>query len=460
MDALSSLLDRVRRAWLTLKHPALRRRNQAYVKVWLGRLVLWGGAVGVGMLAVGFAHLSDLAIHHFRAAAADHPWWPFLLTPLGGALCVWVTRRWFPGSEGSGIPQTIAEMSRPEDAGWKPLLSLRIIVGKIFIGVAAVGSGFSLGREGPTVQVGASLLNALHRLLPGGLHIPRTHMLVAGGAAGIAAAFNTPLAGIVFAIETLSRNVESRMSGLIITAIVLAGIVSQAFLGKASYFGQIAIAGTDREMALAVAITALVCGVSGGLFSRMLIISSTSWTGRLADLRSTHPVRFAAACGVLVAALGYVTGGISFGSGYSETRALLEGDSTLEWYYGPAKFLATLLAYLSGLPGGIFAPSLAIGAGIGHDLAPLIGQQDSPGMLLVLCMAGFLAAVTQAPITSFIIVMEMVDGYSVVIGLMAVSLLSSAVSRIFSRPLYETVARHVLARHAGLPESKPAASRD
>ena len=460
MVSPSSLLNRIRRAWLMLKHPTLRRRNQAYFKVWLGRLVLWGGAVGVGMLAVGFAHLSDLAIHLFRETATEHPWWPFLLTPLGGALCVWAARRWFPGSEGSGIPQTIAEMSRPEEAGWKPLLSLRIIVGKIFIGVAAVGSGFSLGREGPTVQVGASLLNALHRLLPGGLHIPRTHMLVAGGAAGIAAAFNTPLAGIAFAIETLTRNVESRMSGLIITAIVLAGIVSQAFLGKASYFGQIAIAGSDREMALAVAVTALVCGVSGGLFSRMLIISSTSWTGWLADLRRAHPVRFAAACGVLVAALGYVTGGISFGSGYSETRALLEGDSTLEWYYGPAKFLATLLAYLSGLPGGIFAPSLAIGAGIGHDLAPLIGQQDSPGMLLVLCMAGFLAAVTQAPITSFIIVMEMVDGYSVVIGLMAVSLLSSGVSRIFSQPLYQTVARYMLARHADLPQSQKPPSRD
>jgi H+/Cl- antiporter ClcA len=445
--SLSALRARLRLAWLEFRYPALRRRNQAYFKVWLGRLVLWGGAVVVGMLAVGFAQLSDLAIHHFQAMASENPWWPFLLTPLGGALCVWATRRWFPGVEGSGIPQTIAEMSRPEDRSWKPLLSLRIIVGKIVIGAAAVGSGFSLGREGPTVQVGASMLNALHRLLPGGLHIPRTHMLVAGGAAGIAAAFNTPLAGIVFAIETLSRNVESRMSGLIITAIVLAGIVSQAFLGKASYFGQIAIAGTDREMALAVAITALVCGVAGGLFSRMLIISSTSWKGRMADYRRDHPIRFAAACGVLVAALGYVTGGSSFGSGYGETRALLEGDTSLEWYYGPAKFLATLIAYLSGLPGGIFAPSLAIGAGIGHDLAPLIGQQDAPGMLLVLCMAGFLAAVTQSPITSFIIVMEMVDGYSVVIGLMAVSLLSSGVSRIFSQPLYETVARHMVARN-------------
>jgi H+/Cl- antiporter ClcA len=415
--------------------------------------VLWGGAVGVGLLAVGFAQLSDHAVHLFRDTTASHPWWPFLLTSLGGALCVWITRRWFAGAEGSGIPQTIAEMSRPETAGWRPLLTLRIIVGKVFIGVAAVGSGFSLGREGPTVQVGASLMNVLHRWLPGALHIPRTHMLVAGGAAGIAAAFNTPLAGIAFAIEELTRSVEARMSGLIITAIVLAGIVSQTFLGKASYFGQIAIAGSDRDMALAVAVTALVCGVAGGLFSRMLIIGSTSWRGPLADLRARRPVLFAAACGLLVAALGFVSGGVSFGSGYAETRALLEGNTELAWYYGPVKFIATLIAYLSGLPGGIFAPSLAIGAGIGHDLAPLLGQQEAQGLLLVLCMAGFLAAVTQAPITSFIIVMEMVDGYSVIIGLMAVSLLSAGVSRIFSQPLYHTVAKHIIARNSAASTS-------
>jgi H+/Cl- antiporter ClcA len=457
--AVKSWRNQIRRTWLYVKHPSLRRRNHAYFKVWLGRVVLWAGGIGVGLLAVGFADMSDAAVHHFRALATENPYLPFIITPLGGALCVWLTRRFFPGAEGSGIPQAIAEMSRPDVRGWRPLLSVRIIFGKVLVGVAALGSGFSLGREGPTVQVGASLLNAMHRYLPGGLHIQRNHMLVAGGAAGIAAAFNTPLAGVVFAIEELTRSVEARMSGLIITAIVLAGIVSQAFLGKASYFGEIAIAGTDREMATAVAITSLVCGVAGGLFSRMLIISSISWTGRLADMRRLYPIRFAAACGFLVAALGFATNGVSFGSGYAETRALLEGTSELSWYYGPAKFIATLIAYLSGLPGGIFAPSLAIGAGIGHDLAPLIGQQDAPGMLLVLCMAGFLAAVTQAPITSFIIVMEMVDGYSVVIGLMAVSLLSSGVSRIFSQPLYHTVAKHMIARNMPRPQPSPHSQR-
>ena len=122
-------------------------------------------------------------------------------------------------------------------------------------------------------------------------------------------------------------------------------------------------------------------------------------------------------------------------------------------YFSAAQFIATLIAYLSGLPGGIFAPSLAIGAGIGHDLAPLLGQQEAQGLLLVLCMAGFLAAVTQAPITSFIIVMEMVDGYSVIIGLMAVSLLSAGVSRIFSQPLYHTVAKHIITRNSAASTS-------
>lgn len=440
-------MARLRQLWLRLSPLILRRRHYAYLKVWAGRLVLWGGAVGVGLLAVGFARLSDHAVHFFRDGAKAWWWLPLVVTPLAGAGGVWITRRWFAGAEGSGIPQTIAEMSRPDSAGWRPLLSLRIVVGKVLIGAAAVGSGFSLGREGPTVQVGASLMNALHRWLPGGLHIPRTHMLVAG----CAAAFNTPLAGIAFAIEELTRSVEARMSGLIITAIVLAGIVSQTLLGKASYFGQIAIAGSDRDMALAVAVTALVCGVAGGLFSRMLITASTSWRGPLADLRRRRPVLFAALCGLLVAALGVVSGGLSFGSGYTETRHLLEGTAQLDWHYAPLRFIATLIAYLSGLPGGIFAPSLAIGAGIGHDLAPLLGQQAHPGMLLVLCMAGFLAAVTQAPITAFIIVMEMVDGYSVIIGLMAVSLLSAGVSRLFSPPLYHTVARHFLARNTPSP---------
>ena len=411
--------------------------------------MFWGGAIGVGLLAVGYAELSDRLVRLFLVLTNHYSWWPLLATPAGGALCVHLTKRYFPGCEGSGIQQVIAEQTRPDDPRWRPLLSLRLAMGKIFLGAAALGSGFSLGREGPTVQVGASLMNAMHRLLPAKLQIQRSHLLVAGGAAGIAAAFNAPLAGVMFAIEEMSRNVETRMSGLVITAIILAGVVAQAFLGKGRYFGNIdiVIIGGYAGLIEAVAIAAVVCGTAGGLFSRMLVLSSTNWTGWLPSMRRRFPVRFAAAAGLLVAALGMVTAGETFGSGYLQTRTMLQGGASLPWHFGPAKFVATMLSYLSGLPGGIFAPSLAIGAGLGHDLAPLIHQAASPSVLLVLCMAGFLAAVTQAPITSFVIVMEMVDGYPVIIPLMAVSLLSAGISRLLSKPLYHTLAHQLHADH-------------
>lgn len=438
--------------------PLRRWRHKAYVTLWLGRLVFWGGAIGVGLLAVLFAELSEFLSHQFVQGAARYWWLPLVLTPLGGALCVWITRRYFSGAEGSGIPQALAEMQRPADArGWRPLLSLRIIAGKILVGASAVGCGFSLGREGPTVQVGASLMHAIHGLLPRSLHIQRNHLLVAGGAAGIAAAFNAPLAGIMFAIEEMSRGVEARMSGLIITAIVLAGVTAQALMGSGNYFGNILIIGGDGDQLKAVALSALVCGLAGGLFARLMIIGATAWRGPLADFRRDRPVWFAAACGLLVACLGLVTGGVVYGSGLEQTQALLEAEGNIPWYFGPAKFVATLMAYLSGLPGGIFAPALSIGAGLGHDLAPLLDQTAAPGMLLALCMAGFLAAVTQAPITSFVIVMEMVDGYSLVIGLMAVSLLSSGLSRLISAPLYPTLAAALVARQAPPPAPEPRA---
>ncbi|MDR2165780.1 MAG: chloride channel protein [Zoogloeaceae bacterium] len=418
-------------------------RHRDYLNTWLGRLVFWGGAIGVGSLAVLFAELSSTLSQIFVQGAARFPWLPFVVTPLGGVLCVWLTRRYFVGAEGSGIPQALAELKRsPEWTHWRPLLSLRIIAGKILMGASAVGCGFSLGREGPCVQVGASLMNAIHGFLPASLGIQRNHLLVAGGAAGIAAAFNAPLAGILFAIEEMSKGVEARLSGLVITAIVLAGVTAQALMGSGGHFfgGGFLIIGGDADQLKAVILAVVVCGITGGLFARVVVRGVTAWRGPLADFRNRHPIRFAAFCGLLVAGLGLATGGQSFGSGLEQTRALLEAEGNLPWYFGPTKFVATLVSYLAGLPGGIFAPSLAIGAGLGHDLAPLLHQADAPAMLLALCMAGFLAAVTQAPITSFVIVMEMADGYSIVIGLMTTSLLSSGISRFFSPPLYATLA--------------------
>ncbi|MEC5387137.1 chloride channel protein [Uliginosibacterium sp. H3] len=416
-----------------------RPRHIAHLRMALGRAIFWGGAIIVGLLAVAFAKSADAMSGVFRHAHEHMPLLPLLVTPLAGALCVFLTRRFFSAAAGSGIPQTLAEMRR-EDDDLRPLLSLRIAAGKIGVGVMAVGSGFSLGREGPTVQVGASIMAAVHRHLPRSLGIQRHHLLVAGGSAGIAAAFNTPLAGIIFAIEEMSRSVEARMSGLVITAIVLAGVVSKVFMGGGHYFGHVLIESNDSVLLACVALATLSTGLAGGVFARMLILAATRWTGRVADYRRHHPIRFAALCGLLVALLGIVSGGLTFGSGYEQTLQVLHGYGELPWYFAPAKFIATVTAYLSGLPGGIFAPSLSIGAGIGNTLSDMLGTPATQSMLIALCMTGFLAAVTQAPITSFVIVMEMVDGYSLIIGLMATALLASAISRLLSPPLYHTLA--------------------
>jgi H+/Cl- antiporter ClcA len=162
--------------------------------------------------------------------------------------------------------------------------------------------------------------------------------------------------------------------------------------------------------------------------------------GKLGIFRALHPLWWAGFCGLLVALLGVISDGAAHGSGYIFTQNILNGTNTSTWQYAPVKYLATIFTYLSGVPGGIFAPSLSIGAGIGSDMLPLFGHYQAVTAISVLCMAGFLAAVTQAPLTSFIIVMEMIDGHEMVISLMAISLIAAIISRIFSPPLYSTLA--------------------
>lgn len=419
---------------------SIKAANLANWKDWQGRLAVWVAGAAVGLVVVVFAKLTVVAIDYFFSLQKSYWWLPLILTPLGGALIVWLTRRWFSGAQGSGIPQTIATLHSHAGERLAPvLISLKLVAGKIMLGLFGLGVGFSAGREGPSVQIGAGVMYAFRRFIPAGSSIEPRHMILAGGAAGISAAFNTPLAGVVFAIEELGRTFEQKNNGVVITAIVLAGLVSISIEGNYTYFGNLSVGKITGSIIPPIVLCGLVCGVLGGLFSLMLIRSSQA-RGGFWKIRSLHPVAWAAGCGMLVALLGLVSNGAAHGSGYTFTREMLAGSAVEPWLYAPVKYMATILTYLSGIPGGIFAPALAIGAGIGNDLMMVFGGQHLQGAICALCMAGFLAAVTQAPITSFIIVMEMIDGHEMVISLMAVALLATIVSRILSPPLYATLA--------------------
>lgn len=418
---------------------AIRSAKLTDFDAWLGRLVVWFAAAAAGFIVVLFAQLTEHANTLFFSMQKSQWWLPILITPLSGMLIVWITRRWFAEAKGSGIPQTIAALSITEEPASK-LVSLKIAISKIVLGTGVLAAGFSAGREGPSVQVGASVMHAFGRFLPSGFSVNPRHLIMAGGAAGISAAFNTPLAGIVFAIEELGRKFEQKTNGVVITAIVLSGLVSISLQGNYTYFGSLSVGIIDRKIIIPVIICGLVCGVLGGIFSRTLLEGSGRINGRLGLFRDMHPLWWAGFCGLMVALLGVISGGAAHGTGYISTQEMLNGNIEETWIYAPVKYLATIFTYLSGVPGGIFAPSLSIGAGIGNDLLPLIGHQYAAAVY-ALCMAGFLAAATQAPLTSFIIVMEMIDGHEMIISLMAVAMIASIISRLFSKPLYATLAQ-------------------
>jgi H+/Cl- antiporter ClcA len=269
----------------------------------------------------------------------------------------------------------------------------------------------------------------------------------------VAAAFNTPLAGIVFAIEEMAREFEHRYSGVVLTAIVLAGASSLSILGNYSYFG-IADGGfaIGRDWFAFFAVGA-AGGLFGGLFARIFIDGGPWLFAAFKRKNLHHPALVAALCGLIIAVLGIATHGATYGSGYEQAKAFLHGDSAGSWSYTIAKFLATAVSGFSGLPGGIFSPRLSVGAGFGASMAPWFSATPVAGVVL-LGMTAYFAGVTQAPITSFIIVLEITGRQTLPVPLIAASVIAVAVSRLVCPvSLYHALATIFIAR-AKRPETE------
>lgn len=429
-------------------------------RLWTGRGVVLAFAAVTGLTVVAFTWLTEHALALFFAASGALWWSPLLWTPASTAMIVWLTRRYAFGAAGSGIPQVMAALSTdPAGEARGLFVSVRLTLSKMLLTTWGLLAGLSLGREGPSVQIAAGVMHHARHWLPMRSQVNEHGLLMAGGAAGIAAAFNTPLGGVMFAIEELSRRPEQRSSGLLLAAIVLAGLMSVSIHGNATYFGVIKVELFSLGLLLPGLIVAVLSGALGGLFSRLMVVSlagrSTDW---FSTFRKGSPIAFAACCGLCVAILGSVSNGDTYGSGYAHTRAMVEAQGESSPLYVLLKFLATWITAWSGVPGGIFAPSLAIGGAIGHDVAQLVAYPNAP-TLIAIGMAGFLAAVTQAPMTAFIIVMEMVDGHALVLSLMASALVSSGVSRLISAPLYPSLAALQLDRVPLEPAQKKGAPK-
>ena len=410
------------------------RRILLSPRAWRIRLAFLLGSLMVGVISSGFGLLSQRANALFFQMEAAYPQAPLLITPLGLVLVAWLSRRFFPGSEGSGINQIIAAL---EMRAKSHVMSLKLAAGKILLTLLGQACGASIGREGPTVHVAASLMYSMRCLARFPADYMARGMLLAGGAAGISAAFNTPLAGIVFAIEEMARSFSPRMAGIIVPAVLFSAIVSMILTGQYSYFGTESVTDIDRLADwYAVALCGVVAGLSGGLFAFLLVRIARA----LVPLMQTKPLQIAFLCGTVLVFAGLLSDYQAMGSGYDTAKSLVHGEALTDPFYPLYKFVASLASYLSGIPGGVFAPALATGAGIGVDLHRLVPVAPLDLMIL-LAMVAYFAGAVKSPITGFVIVMEMTNDQYTLLALMASAMIGYGVSYLISpQPLYHSLA--------------------
>jgi len=430
-------------------------RSKIAAKRWSRRATYVVGGVAVGAAAILMTLAADHAQAGFLWTLERAPWIGFVLTPLGFGVATLLARHVFPNSQGSGIPQAIAALQIDDQEKRAPLVSLKVAAGKIIVMTLGLLCGASIGREGPTVQVGAAIMFAMGRLSP----YRQAGFLLAGAAAGVAAAFNTPLAGIVFGIEEMSRSFEARSSGLIIAAVIAAGLTAIAVVGDYSYFGTALATLPLGKGWIAVFACAVVGGLAGGLFIRIVTLFANGLPGAIGGAIQRYPVIFSMLCGLGVAICGLNGDHSIYGTGYEQARLVVHGVGAIDYWFAPLKFVATTLSAISGIPGGVFSPSLAIGAGLASAVSTVFHEVPL-GALALIGMVAYLAGVVQAPITSFVIVSEMTNDHAMVIPLMAAALIANAASKLLSREgLYHALARNFRIAADGQVDGRPEAPK-
>lgn len=427
-------------AWLD--HHLIHRLYTPRVRrLILQSLPFWLASLLTGLVAVGYEKVFAWAEQVSFSWLSRVPLLAFGLTPLafGGA---WALVYYLaPAARGSGIPQVMAgiELSNPDQHRHTAyLLSLRVATVKVVSSVVLLLGGGVIGREGPTIQVSAAIFRAINRLQPAGWpHLSRQIALVTGGAAGLAAAFNTPLGGIVFVVEELTQIHLSRFRMAVFAAVIIAGLTAQQFLGSYLYLGFPKVTSPGGWFQVLAMGCALACGLAGALFAKALLAVG-QYRRRLTTLAAQ--LGWVLGCGLLMAGLAYVVGIDAVGTGKPIiNRLLFQNSGVTPGYLFPVRFVGMVLSYSGGGAGGVFATSLSAGALLGDGLARLAGVPVLDRNLLILVsMVGFLTGVVRSPFTAAILVLEMTDRHSAIFQLLLGALLAQAVAALVDpHSLYE-----------------------
>lgn len=426
---VSSIRSRLKNLFDGINNEQIKRNLLQAIPFWVASLI-------TGLVAVGYAILFGWAESGAVWILHHHGWWMLVVTPVCFVAAWWLVKRYAPYARGSGIPQVIAaiELSNPrtnDKVG--RLLSLRIIAIKIVSSLVMVVGGGVVGREGPTIQIAASIFRKVNQWLPNWWpRISRRNMVKAGAAAGLAAAFNTPLGGLVFAVEELTRTHISYFKTALFTAVIIAGLTAQGLLGPYLYLGYPEVGHLSSWLFFVVILVGIIAGLGGsGLAKGILVV--LNWMRSFQSV-SKH-ILYTVVCALVIAVIGVYFDERMFGTGKEiMAHALFTADKELPWYVPLFRMAGSLLSFTTGGAGGVFAPALGAGAGVGSVVGSWFHLTDGNMNVVVLAgMVAFLTGITRTPFTSFILVLEMTDRHNVIFHLMLAGMVASLVSYLVDR---------------------------
>jgi CIC family chloride channel protein len=438
------VVDDVRRLPERVRELALRNEDRVFLV-----LTLVIGAL-VGLVIVAFILVTDRLEDALYAETSSPPW-RRLVTPILATLVVgFLLYRFFPDARGSGVPQTKAALFARQG-----YISLRTVLGKFLCASTTLASGIALGREGPSVQIGGGLASVLGRAI--GLPAEKVQMLVpVGAAAALAAAFNTPIAAVLFALEEIMGNLHAPILGSIVISAATSWLVLRLLLGDEPLFHvpEYEVVHSSEFLVYAV------LGVVGGLVSVLTVKLILRLRERFLSFSRTTRWLQPAAGGVVVGVMAFTLPGI-FRFGYHTVGEALNGELEPERMAAllVLTLIATSICYASGNAGGIFGPSLFIGAMVGgvvgsfaHSLFP--EHTATPGAYALVGMGTAFAGILRVPMVSVIMIFEITHDYAIIVPLMISNLMSFLVSyRLQRQPIYEALA---LQEGIHLPHSESA----
>jgi len=412
-----------------------------------------------GLVAALFRTVLALGddVRNALVAWAQHfPTWgwifPLLFSMVGAVSSVLLVQRFAPETSGSGIPHLEAVLHRLRTMSWKHVLPIKFMAGAL-----AIGGGLALGREGPTVQMGGAVGAAVSDWLKSRPREQRT-LIAAGAGAGLAAAFNAPLSGVIFVLEEIQRDFHPIVFGASFLAAAIADIVVRLLSGAFPVFS-VPNYPTPPTIALPVfALLGILAGLLGVAFNRGLL-ASLSWFSHLSGITRRSAV---AAVGAFVGVIAWFYP-LVVGGGHSLAELVLAGGFVLTAIplLFMIRFFLTISSYASGTAGGIFSPLLVLGALLGlalgktvHAFAPFVVPE--PAVFAVVGMAAYFTAIVRAPLTGIALIVEMTGNYHQMLPLLVSCFCAYAVAEYLKDlPIYEALLERDLIRdqsHISLKE--------